>query len=63
MEITLPQHTMCTSDILSYVDILKIPNFSGVKMRDELNGESKPLECGIINLNTSAEEGSHWTAY
>ena len=63
MEVAIPQHTLCTSDILNYVDILEIPNFSGVKMRDELKGKSKPLECGIINLNTSAEKGSHWTAY
>ena len=37
MEIVLPQNTLCTSDILDLVDLLKIPNFAGVKMRDELN--------------------------
>ena len=63
MEILLPQNTLCTSDILHLVDLIKIPNFAGVKMRDELKGKAKTVECGIINLNTSAESGSHWTCY
>ena len=44
--------------------ILKIKNFRGVFMRDELN-KMKPniQECGILNLNTSKEPGSHWTCW
>ena len=63
MEIVLPQNTLCTSDILDLVDLLKIPNFAGVKMRDELQGKANTVESGIINLNTSSESGSHWTCY
>ena len=63
MDILLPQNTLCTSDILNLVDLIKIPNFAGVKMRDELKGKSKRNECGIINLNTSYESGSHWTCF
>jgi len=33
-------------------------------MRDELRGRRrKQIECGILNLNTSAQPGSHWVAY
>ena len=63
MEISLPQNTLFTSDILHLANLIKIPNFVGVKMRDELKGKSKSLECGIVNLNTSSEPGSHWTCY
>ena len=63
MDILLPQNTLCTSDILNLVDLIKIPNFAGVKMRDELKGAAKTKECGIINFNTSSEPGSHWTSY
>ena len=63
MEILLPQNTLCTSDILYFVDLINIPNFGGVKMRDELKAKANAVECGIINLNTSSQPGSHWTCY
>ena len=63
MEIILPQNTLCTRDILNLVDLMEIPNFVGVRMRDEFKGKGKPVECGIMNLNTSSEPGSHWTCY
>ena len=52
-------------DILKLVKHLKIPNFKGPFMRDELPSEPPPQkqECGIVNFNTSTEPGSHWVAY
>lgn len=32
-------------------------------MRDELPEFSLPLECGVINLDSSTSSGSHWVAY
>ena len=33
-------------------------------MRDELNGKHHLFkECGMINLNTSKEPGSHWACW
>jgi hypothetical protein len=32
-------------------------------MKDALPEKVNEIECGIINLNTSDQEGSHWTAY
>lgn len=32
-------------------------------MKDELPKTINKVECGIINLEDSIQEGSHWTAY
>lgn len=41
-----------------------VDSFVGVFMRDELlQRYRKVKECGIINLNTTSEPGSHWVAY
>ena len=51
-------------EIEKYARILKIRNFRGCYMRDELK-ELKywESECGILNLNLSHETGSHWTCW
>ena len=43
---------------------LKIKNFRGVIMRDEIK-KMKPLkqECGILGSKTSREDDMHWTAW
>jgi len=53
---------------LTNVDLMKklkpITTFAGVFMRDQLSAhQRKQTECGIVNLNTTAEPGSHWVAY
>jgi len=50
-------------ELIDYAKKLNIKTFRGVFMRDKL--PSKPLyeECGIVNLNTSKEAGSHWVCY
>ena len=51
-------------DILRYVDQENIPNFRGVFMRDTLpRSGPNQTECGVVNLNTSHEPGSHWVCY
>ena len=39
---------------------LKIKNFKGVFMRDELQ-RATPNECMVINTDHSSNEGTHWT--
>ena len=41
----------------------KLNNFRGVFMRDELNFVPTLNECGMLNLNTSNEPGSHWVCW
>ena len=50
-------------DILKYIDILQVPHFRGVFMRDELPQRIKTLECGIMNFNTHKQTGCHWVCY
>ena len=51
-------------DILRYVDRENLPNFRGVFMRDTLpRSGPNHTECGVVNLNTSHEPGSHWVCY
>jgi len=50
-------------DILKLVKNPKIKDFRGVFMKEELPLKVKKTECGVINLQNTNEEGSHWTAY
>src|ERR1700722_19620684 len=60
----LDSKTMSNLDIDNEVKKIRIRNFKGVLMKDELLGEKpKRSECGIINLEDSDEIGSHWTCY
>ena len=63
MLVTLPESTTYDSDLTHYANILGIPNFQRVKMRDELAKTSLLHDCGIINLNKHNQLGSHWTCY
>jgi len=38
---------------------LRLNNFRGVFMRDQLNFTPLRNECGILNLNTNSQPGSH----
>lgn len=40
-----------------------IPYFRGVFMRDSLPRIPREKECGIVNLDNSTNNGTHWVAY
>lgn len=40
-----------------------IEHFRGCFMRDELPNKPWKNECGVLNLNKSTQNGSHWTAW
>ena len=63
MRVILPRETLYDGEILRYVEILKIPYFRGVKMRDELPSNPLTKECGILNFNTADQSGSHWVCW
>ena len=50
-------------DLYRYARELNINNFRGVFMRDTIPRTPHHKECGIVNLNTSREPGSHWVCY
>jgi len=57
------QDTTTNSDLETYAKKLKIKYFRGVFMDDELPMKIKTNECGIVNLQDSDEQGSHWVCY
>ena len=60
----IPDSALSNTDIEKYVKMLKINNFKGCYMRDELkNSRRNTVECGVLNLNLSNESGSHWTCW
>lgn len=40
-----------------------IPFFRGVFMRDQLPKKPLLMGCGIINLDSARNSGTHWVAY
>src|SRR5277367_2151947 len=40
---------------------IKIKNFKGVFMREELKGRTSENECFILNHDISSNNGTHWT--
>jgi len=55
---------MSNYEVISKANKLHLPNFRYF-MRDELCKAmcSKKQECGVVNLNTSKQPGSHHTCY
>ena len=62
-DIKLPNESLSNLQLMEAVRKLKIPNFRGVCMRDNLPKEPRTKECGILNLDASTGGGTHWTAW
>ena len=50
-------------EIIDAVEKLRIPRFRGVFVRDNLPYNPKKNECGILNLDDTSGEGTHWVAW
>ena len=57
-----PVVPMSNFDLIDAAIKLAIKNFRGVFMRDQLRKPNN-VEAGIINLDISSGEGTHWIAY
>lgn len=57
----LPKRALTNIDILNFGKNIK--DFRGVFMRDNLPKKIKSKECGIVNLDSAKNIGSHWVAY
>lgn len=50
-------------EIVELIEMLKIPHFNGVFMRDTLPKKiMSKRECWILNHGSSSTDGTHWTA-
>ena len=50
-------------DITDLIKEFKIPNFKGCDMRDDFPNSLLKNECGILNLDVSSGNGTHWTTW
>ena len=50
-------------ELIGFIKQLKIKNFRGVFMRDDLPKKKRTKECGIVNLADSLSDGTHWVCY
>ena len=62
-EIVLPNKPLTNLEIISAAEKLRIPSFRGVFVRDNLPRNPNKNECGILNLDRSLGEGTHWTMW
>ena len=62
--LTIPDAKGLTNvELAVYAKKIRINNFCGIYMRDTIPHTPHQQECGIVNLNTSRESGSHWVCY
>ena len=59
----LPNIPLSNLDLIGGAKKLKIKNFRDVFVRDELPTKPKINECGIINLDDSSGNGTHWVCW
>jgi hypothetical protein len=59
----LPSHALSNIELKYFSKILKIKNFRNIYMRDNLPRKPYKYERGIINLDGSTGEGTHWVCY
>lgn len=59
----IPDYPLTNVDLEQYARTLKIPNFRGVFMRNQLPRRIHIKERGIINLDSDNGSGTHWVAY
>ena len=61
--LVLPNESLSNFQLMEAVKKLKIPNFRGVFMRNELPIKPRRIECGILNLDSAPGGGTHWVAW
>ena len=61
--LVLPNKALSNFELIEAVKKLKIPNFRGVFMRNELPRKPLRKECGILNLDSAPGRGTHWVAW
>ena len=61
--IVLPNKPLTNFQLIDAVKKLKIKNFRGVFMRDELPKKPRKKECGIVNTGDSSTDGFHWVCW
>ena len=61
--VKLPQHTLTSGDVTYLAHKLELSSFAGCLMKDQLKSKPNSIESGVLNLQTSSQEGTHWVAW
>ena len=61
--ITLPNIPLSNFQVIDAAKKLKIRNFRGVYLRDELPKKPRRNECDILNLDDSIGSGTHYVSW
>jgi len=61
--VVLPNRPLTNLEIVDAVKKLRIPAFRGVFVRDNLPRKPYKNECGILNLDDSLGNGTHWVLW
>ena len=61
--VILPNKPLSNFEVIDVAKKLKIRNFRGVFLRDELPKKPRKNECGIMNLDDSSGKGTHYVAW
>jgi len=61
--VVLPNVPLTNLQLIDAAKKLKIDKFRGVFVRDELPKKPRTTECGILNLDDSKGNGTHWMAW
>lgn len=61
--VILPNKPLSNFELMDAVKKLSIPNFRGVFVRDTLPKKSRVKESGILNLDDTTGNGTHWVAW
>ena len=61
--LVMPNKPLTNLEIIDAVRKLEIPRFRGVFLRYNLPVEPKRMECGVLDLDDTSGNGTHWVAW
>ena len=61
--VTLPNKPLSNLEIIDAAKRLSVNGFRGVFLREALRKKEKLDECGILNLDLSSGDGTHWVMW
>ena len=61
--VVLPNKPLSNIEIIDAATKLSLYGFRGVFLRDTLPTKTKLSECGILNLDSSSGDGTHWVMW
>ena len=61
--VVLPNKPLSNLEIIDVAKKLLLYGFGGIFLRDTLPKKVKLNECGILNLDSSSGDGTHWVMW